>query len=470
MKPTKISLALTVISASMLSALPATNTYAASSVMLSATANRSSAVTLNGKTVNGQIYVFATSTAAVKGVRFYLDDPKMAKTPITADWATPFDYAGSTSTGLALPYDASKLNAGSHSITARVSLTTGAVEVVTAAFTKGSTATPTPTPTPTPTATPAPTPAPTAQPYGKKWHPGHYLSAAWGTDAQLSTAVNRIKNNPNLKGFAIAVKWAEIEPSKGVYNFSRINAALNAAKAVNKQVMVQIYDHSFHGADCVPTYMKTDPIYKGGQYKPTTRCWALRWVPAVQDRLIAVYGAIGKQFNSHPNFEAFYTGEDAAAKNAPFYSDAAYVEQQKRGIVALGKAFPNTVVFKFLNWGPGIDSLFSLAHQVGIGVGGPDVMPHHATWSTPYYPKYAGRMPLHIAAQSPKIIQTVSIVGSVEKVYDFAINDPKGLNANYLVWDQPEDPNLSYSKQILPVINAHKGYINNGCPLNMTCK
>lgn len=458
----------------------------ATELMLSTSAGRASPSLLNGRSLNGQVYIYATKDTGAKQVAFYLDDPKMSRTPVHSESLDPYDFAGTAATGAANPYDASKLVAGSHTLTARVAFTNGTTQIVSAAFNRPSTTpTPTPVPTvaPTPVPTVAPTPKPTATPqaYGKKWHPGHYLNAGWGVrTSQTSWVLSGMKNNPNLKGISTLHRWEELEPKKGVYNFANIESNLAMAKAANKQLMIQIIDRWWGVPTCVPEYLRSDPIYKGGQsllLNPNGSvniCNSLRYVPEVQNRLMALYAALGKRFNSEPNFEAIFLQEDGVTPNGSNmggYTARGYTDQQKRGMDALAAAFPNTVAIKFLSWGVNTGELFDYAYKLGLGVGGPDLVPGENTYSTPYYPQYAGKMPLHISVQHPRVEKYITQQGgTVERLYDFGVTDPKGLNTNYIVWDQPETPNISYSKQILPLLNAHNGYINSGCPLNMTCK
>ena len=450
----------------------------ATELMLSTSAGRTSPSLLNGRSLNGKVYIYATKDTGAKQVAFYLDDPKMSRAPVHSESSDPYDFAGTATTGAANPYDATKLVAGSHTLTARVAFTNGTTQIVSAAFNRPST---TPTPTPVPTVAPTPTPTATPQAYGKKWHPGHYLSAGWGVrTSQTSWVLSRIKDNPNLKGIATTHRWAELEPQKGVYNFANIESNLAMAKAANKRLMIQIIDRWWGVPTCVPEYLRSDPIYKGGQslfLNPNgsvNACNALRFVPEVQSRLMALYTALGKRFNNDPNFEAVYVQEDGLylkGSNMGGYTPRGYTDQQKRGMDALAAAFPNTQVFKFLSWGVNTGELFEYAYKLGLGVGGPDLLPNNATFSTPYYSQYAGRMPLHISVQHPKVeLYTKDQGGTVEGLYDYGVTNPKGLNTNYIVWDQPETQYISYSKQILPLLNAHKGYINSGCPLNMTCK
>jgi hypothetical protein len=104
-------------------------------LLVSRSADRSSAVALHGASLSGNVYVFS-KTSSMKQVRFYLDDPTMSMPPHTTENIAPFDFAGG-STAAANPYNAGgTLTPGSHTMTAAVLLTTGAQQIQTATFTK----------------------------------------------------------------------------------------------------------------------------------------------------------------------------------------------------------------------------------------------------------------------------------------------------------------------------------------------
>jgi N-acetylneuraminic acid mutarotase/glucose/arabinose dehydrogenase len=107
---------------------------AAYDVLLSTSSDRSSPVSLDGLTVSGNIYVFTSPDTGVKNVKFWLDNPQMTGAATKSENGAPYDFAGTANNGSALPYDTSKLPDGPHSITARVELSAGGAEVVTATF------------------------------------------------------------------------------------------------------------------------------------------------------------------------------------------------------------------------------------------------------------------------------------------------------------------------------------------------
>ncbi|MEX2378376.1 MAG: kelch repeat-containing protein [Dehalococcoidia bacterium] len=104
------------------------------SLMLSMSADRSGPVTLDGQTVQGDIYVFTAPDAGVNRVSFWVDDPTMTEQPFQVEGRAPYDLAGTDSDDSAFPFDTSNLPDGAHSITALVEVTGSDPFAITANF------------------------------------------------------------------------------------------------------------------------------------------------------------------------------------------------------------------------------------------------------------------------------------------------------------------------------------------------
>ena len=103
-------------------------------LLVSKSSSRSSPVPLAGQTVSGSIYVFTGPDSGVSQVSFYLDDPNMVGAPRRTEGNAPYDFAGGT-VSTASPFDTKTVVDGSHTISARLKLTTGETTVIHAAFT-----------------------------------------------------------------------------------------------------------------------------------------------------------------------------------------------------------------------------------------------------------------------------------------------------------------------------------------------
>ena len=148
---------------------------------------------------------------------------------------------------------------------------------------------------------------------GIKWHPGHYYTIQnWANDDPIYMAkvYKELKATPALRGMQMRFLWGWLEKSPGVYDFSIIDQHLKKLTAMNKRLVIQVQTKSFE-ADwkLIPKYLKA-PKYEGGAF--AFRDWGSKtidghniklWNPNVRDRLIALYRALGKRYNSHPNVE-----------------------------------------------------------------------------------------------------------------------------------------------------------------------
>jgi hypothetical protein len=137
-----------------------------SKLVVSLNPDRSSAVRLDGSTVEGNVYVFVRKSKALDKVDFYLDGLWPTDAPSRTEEMPPFDLAGTAADGTALPYDTTNLANGSHTIRAVLTWSDGTTSSRRGDFTvanSGPTAPPTTTTTTAPTTTPPATATPTMQ-------------------------------------------------------------------------------------------------------------------------------------------------------------------------------------------------------------------------------------------------------------------------------------------------------------------
>jgi len=94
-------------------------------LQLSTSPDRSSPQTLDGKQVNGDIFVFVPNASGITGMRFYIDDPQRTGAPYHTEGASPWDLVGTNADGTARPYNTLRLSNGNHVITAAIDQATG---------------------------------------------------------------------------------------------------------------------------------------------------------------------------------------------------------------------------------------------------------------------------------------------------------------------------------------------------------
>lgn len=105
------------------------------SLMVSTSADRTGAVTLQGATIAGQIYVFVPTQANVTRVQFYIDNPSKSGSPDQTENLAPYDMAGTQANDTAYSYDSTVLSDGDHTVTAVISTSDSGTHEITDFFT-----------------------------------------------------------------------------------------------------------------------------------------------------------------------------------------------------------------------------------------------------------------------------------------------------------------------------------------------
>jgi len=236
-----------------------------------------------------------------------------------------------------------------------------------------------------------------------------------------------ILDRPDIDGAQILYIWSNLEPSKGVYDFSMIEHDLAIVRAHHRQFWLQIEDRFFRpAARHLPRDMLTDPEYGGGlarQYDdrggaPVPAGWvAQQWNPAVRARYQALIAALAKQFDGRIlGFNLEETSADVGTDPPPAgYSCDAYFEATKENILFARTAFKHSQVVQYVNFWPCgwnnahgyMSRFFEFAAANRIGVGGPDIVPNRPGQmrnSYPYIHDYQDKVPVvAMAIQEPTL-------------------------------------------------------------------
>lgn len=318
-----------------------------------------------------------------------------------------------------------------------------------------------------------------------KWNPGHYMisNSIGSVPADHFTALS---NEPLLKGIRQRYWWAALEPSKGAYDFSLIDADLARLEGMNKRLVITVADRSWSGTSAagkLPAYLASDPVYSGGWFvKPDDMGVIARlWDPTVMERVIALYAALAARYDGHPNVEGVVLGETSPGFNASpsGYSRGTLAAQLKRQITAVRKSWPKSNVFMYTNSLVGeLQAIVEHAYQQQAGVGGPDVLapPHKGIAGDRIVMgiepgavrDYRGLTPIGYEVQSPELCgKEGCFLPSVLR--DYAVGT---LRATHLFWvkmgTEKDTATAKYSWQygIVPAIRATNGKINTACPAN----
>ena len=280
-----------------------------------------------------------------------------------------------------------------------------------------------------------------------KWNPGHYIE--YGSNAGdfvIDAGLKETAGMPFVKGIMVRANWRQLEKSKGVYDFSRIDRYLNKAKAKGKRLFLTLGTKTFDGDKAVPDYLRTAQ-YSGGAFRIGTIEGTYGENAALQDddvrdRLIALIQALGRRYNKDNSFEGITFNETAFgmmvkplsdAQKKQFFSNLAKVDTATRA------AFPNSVVLQFINYPANlVPALFQNMKDKGVGMGGPDVFINDPSLERSAYvfnDKAKGVIPIGMKVESNSY-DAVRHGGpyvqvDVRKIYSFARDR---LHSNYIFW------------------------------------
>jgi hypothetical protein len=300
------------------------------------------------------------------------------------------------------------------------------------------------------------------------WHPGHYVMNQY----------RKILHEKHFKGAKVFYYWRDLEPSKGNYDFSRIERELAILQQHGKRLFIHVGIKSFgynaRRAACCPEYLRAmDGIQTGVREDiGVERAFARIAKPEVAERVAALVQALGKRFNEEPYIEGVILPETSSiggTQAKPEYAE--YYKALKYLVKAFREAFPNKVVLQSANWLIGtpnsdrdMKELFEYMEAQGVGASGPDLMPTRTTTSSRLYPEFYGRIPLAIDNQRAELVGV-----NPQAAFQFAIDDPKGLQVNYLFWEPWNDGIWSFDGKIVPLVNDRNGKIHTQCPKNLSC-
>lgn len=315
----------------------------------------------------------------------------------------------------------------------------------------------------------------TANAQGMKWHPGHYVMFPTGDSQTRNLAsIDEIANDTVIRGVQVRILWSTLEKSKGVYDFSSIDAYLKRLKSlpVPKRLVVRIEDRKFgttSTSGIVPAYLLTESIYKGGLTRTKNGYAARLWEQPVMDRLIALYKAIGARYDSDPYFEGIASEETTLgliANNWPAgYTHQALMTQYKRLVSSVRPAMPQSNLFLYTNW-MGNDGLMAELIQSLIApraaAGGSNVTPNKPTqgqrvWTGQLGADYRGILALSSSVETGEL-------GSFtpKQINDYAYNT---LRVNHLFWVRNTwsgSADKRWSTGILPFLRTNP-------PIRTTC-
>lgn len=287
--------------------------------------------------------------------------------------------------------------------------------------------TPPPTDPPTPPTGPSTPPSPPPTPIvgaDIKWHPGHYVSGNLMNTGQLGYTTAWLDDAASVaavQGWHQRITWAVLEPSPGVYDFSRVVTLLNACESRGLRLILAFIAQTFGGtggSSAIPSWLASSAYGTGGGIfnKPSGGATVKYWEPAVMAKFIDLAEALATRFDDELYFEGFCSQETAPGfpeSQAPAgYSRSTYIQNLKDWSTAMASAFVHTNVCMWANFAPGgtatIASLLAHNYSHRVGAGGPDILPNNPTDGQRYFAgaggtDYRGTLPMINEIQSPEL-------------------------------------------------------------------
>ena len=287
----------------------------------------------------------------------------------------------------------------------------------------------------------------------------------------------------SVVGAQLKYTWKELEPERDLYELQPVLDDLAYLESHGKKLFIQIQEVSFDESIVnVPQYLREDPEFGGGvahklefddddESNPKSDGWvARRWDPDVQDRFIKLLNAMGKVLDGRIegiNLPETSIGFGNSGKyHPPGYTFESYREGVKAIMTGARKAFPESTVIQYANFMPGewlpwtdkgyLKSVYEHAEEIGLGVGGPDVLPHRRgqrNHSLPLIRDREASISAGLAVQSGNLSQKNPSTGervTVPELYSFSADS---LKLDYIFWGIQEP---YYTGEILPFLNGLK--------------
>lgn len=288
-----------------------------------------------------------------------------------------------------------------------------------------------------------------------KWHPGHYAYVGDRKvlkDEYVPSAV--------FRGVQKNYSWSDLEPVKGQYDFSEIDADIQFLKSRGLYLVAQITYKKFKpGTTGVPDYIVNGAAEFGPDRTYVTDNGSIYpsiWVPAVEQRFIELIEALGDQYDKNPAFEMINLPETANGAKLSVLLDAGYTDEKdevahKHIMLALRNAFPNTVRVQYMNWSKTlVEHLTAYAMEIGVGVGGPDFNPNRDLPTNEACQSARGVVPLASAVQYADYFKNppnpASGLMDPHLIYNYGRNE---LHLNYIFWAKDPDAGFDAAGEML---------------------
>lgn len=346
----------------------------------------------------------------------------------------------------------------------------------------------------------------------KHFRPGHYFREADSRSRNLDGLANVRTDfgpgGPDLRDFAgllYQIDWAMLEPTPGVYDFTRLDSVFATVKSAGKSLRLKIMDRSFWFAcnpaiPFVPRYVTQVPAAPGA-----TGCFGDVWNSATMDGLIALHVAVANRYRGDTAFVGFNTEETATFVTELLTNPDRVVSglyaQRLRFAQAMLAAAPELLFISEMNW-PLDNDLSHFSRMVdqslvtgptgtrnGMGLSWPDSWINTSGYSAAELALVLSRIQctqsVAASGKSPcswydlarryntKVVVAPNIQGGTllgtlaEAEAHYAMLDTD-LGAHMITWETWSAPNANYLRAIaIPTIRKRAGRLRNtACPFS----
>lgn len=300
--------------------------------------------------------------------------------------------------------------------------------------------------------------------------PQHFIYV--GRDRERLTD-SAFLNHPAIAGAQVRYTWRELEPARDQYDFRPVVDDIATLAAHGKRLFIQVQDVTFSENLPVPDYLMSDAFGGGAERKWESGAsgvqfdgWmARRWDAQVRGRFTRLLDTLGNVVAARIagiNLPETATAFDNGKAPPRGYSPDAYAEGIKLLMSAARRAFPHAVVIQYANFMPGDDppstpflrAIYAHAAAIGVGIGGPDILPFRRFQRLNSLPLIGGR-PAHVVAgmavQDGNLMDVNPATGqrvTVAELYRYAVHE---LRLDYIFWGT-EEP--FYTDAVLPFLRT----------------
>jgi hypothetical protein len=278
--------------------------------------------------------------------------------------------------------------------------------------------------------------------------------------------------NPAIAGAQLRYTWRELEPARDQYAFQSILDDIAVLEAHDKRLFLQVQDATFSETLPVPDYLRSvefdggaERTWESGASGVRFDGWvARRWDAQVRRRFAQLLDTLGRAvdariagINLPETAIAFDNGSIPSG-----YSPEEYAAGIKALMSAVRRAFPRSVVIQYVNFMPGdsppstpfLRDVYAHAAAIGVGVGGPDILPFRRFQRANSLPLIAGRPASVLAGMAVQDgnLRAVNPVThrrvTVAELYRYAVTE---LRLDYIFWGT-EEP--FYTNEVLPFLRT----------------